>query len=113
MMEEHNLDEVYGLVEDLTEQFDALSAVREQAGGNGEIIQRVREHEELMLAVPRLEESVDVLTDYVVGEKMPDPLHPGEFLINGRGQPMRDQTTGLKAQVATMLVLLRSLSPNP
>ena len=113
MTDERSLDEVYGLVQGLTSQFDALSAVREQAGGTEEIAQRIREHEELMQAVPRLEESVDVLTDYVVGDKIPDPLHPGEFLINGRGQPMRDTSTGMKAQVATMLVLLRSLSPNP
>ena len=110
-MEEHDLDEVYGLVEDLREQFDALSAVREQAGGTEEIVQRIREHEELMLAVPRIEEAVDVLTDYVVGDKVPDPLHPGEFLINGRGQPMRNTATGLKAQVSSLIVLVRSLAP--
>ncbi len=105
------MDEVYELVEDLTGKFDDLHAAREQAGGDEEILQRIREHEELMLAVPELVQAVDVLTDYVVGDKVRDPLHPGEFLINGRGQPMRNESTGLKAQVATMLVLLRSLQP--
>ena len=61
-----------------------------------QIQQRVREHEQLMIEVPeiratqrRIETTVDVLADYVIGEKIPDPLNPGQFLINGRGEPMR------------------------
>ena len=37
----------------------------------------------------RVEITVDVLADYVVGPKIPDPLDPGEWLINGRGEPLR------------------------
>ncbi len=37
----------------------------------------------------RMEITVDVLADKMIGEKIPDPLRPGEFLINGRGEPMR------------------------
>ncbi len=65
--------------------------------------QRIREHEQLMIEVPeiratqnqmratqnRIETTVDVLADYVIGEKIPDPLNPGQFLINGRGEPLR------------------------
>ncbi len=58
--------------------------------------QRVREHEQLMIDVPairstqrRIETTVDVLADYVIGEKIPDPLNPNQFLINGRGEPLR------------------------
>ncbi len=58
--------------------------------------QRVQEHEQLMVTVPkikattdRMEITVDVLADYVIGEKIPDPLNPGQFLINGRGEPLR------------------------
>ena len=54
------------------------------------------EHEQLMVEVPimratqnRIETTVDVLADHVIGEKIPDPLNPGEFLINGRGEPLR------------------------
>lgn len=56
---------------------------------DNEIQQRIREHEELMVTVPRMEITVDALADHVIGEKIPDPLHSGEFLINGKGQPMR------------------------
>lgn len=108
MTEERDLDEIYGLVEALSGRLDAL---REQAGGDEAILQRIREHDELVLAVPELVQAVDVLTDYVVGDKVPDPLHPGEFLINGRGQPMRNHATGLKAQVTSLIVLVRSLAP--
>lgn len=108
MTEERDLDEIYGLVRDLEGRLDAL---REQAGGHEAILKRIREHDELVVSVPRLEEAVDVLTDYVVGDKIPDPLHPGEFLINGRGQPMRNHATGMKAQVASLVVLVRSLAP--
>ena len=58
--------------------------------------QRVREHEQLMVDVPeiratqlRIETTVDVLADHVVGPRIPDPLNPGEWLINGRGEPLR------------------------
>ena len=58
--------------------------------------QRVQEHEQLMIDVPeirvtqkRIETTVDVLADYVIGPRIPDPLNPGEWLINGRGEPLR------------------------
>ncbi len=58
--------------------------------------QRIREHEQMMIEVPeiratqrRIETTVDVLADYVIGPRIPDPLDPGEWLINGRGEPLR------------------------
>ena len=58
--------------------------------------QRIQEHEQLMIDVPeiritqrRIETTVDVLADYVIGPRIPDPLNPGEWLINGRGEPLR------------------------
>ncbi len=58
--------------------------------------QRIREHEQLMIEVPeiratqrRIETTVDVLADYVIGPRIPDPLNPDEWLINGRGEPLR------------------------
>ncbi len=61
-----------------------------------QIRQQVREHEQLMIDVPairstqkRIETTVDVLADYVIGPKIPDLLNPGEWLINGRGEPIR------------------------
>ncbi len=58
--------------------------------------QLIQEHEQLMIAVPairstqkRIETTVDVLADYVIGPRIPDPLNPGEWLINGRGEPLR------------------------
>ena len=61
-----------------------------------ESVQRVREHEQLMIDVPEIKESVDrmevtidVLADKMIGPKIPDPLRPGEFVINGRGEFMR------------------------
>ncbi len=49
----------------------------------------IREHEQLMVIVPVMEGTIDLLADHVIGPKIPDPLRPGEFLINGKGQPMR------------------------
>ena len=37
----------------------------------------------------RIETTVDVLADHVIGPRIPDPLSPDEWLINGRGEPMR------------------------
>ena len=37
----------------------------------------------------RIETTVDVLADHVIGPRIPDPLNPGKWLINGRGEPMR------------------------
>ncbi len=58
--------------------------------------QRVQEHKQLMIDVPairatqkRIETTVDVLADYVIGPRIPDPLNPGNWLINGRGEPLR------------------------
>ncbi len=49
----------------------------------------IQEHEQLMVIVPVMEGTIDLLADHVIGPKIPDPLRPGEFLINGKGQPMR------------------------
>ncbi len=58
--------------------------------------QRIQEHEQLMIDVPairstqrRIETTVDVLADYVIGPRIPDPLDPDRWLVNGRGEPMR------------------------
>ena len=96
----HRTEDVYELVNDrmdsLEGRFDDLSLARDNLGGANEIVQRVREHEQLMVDVPEMKETVerteitvDVLADKMIGEKIPDPLRPGEFLINGRGEPMR------------------------
>ncbi len=97
----HRTEDVYELVNDrmdsLEGRFDDLSLARDNLGGANEIVQRVREHEQLMIDVPEMKETVerteitvDVLADKMIGEKIPDPLRPGEFLINGRGEPMRN-----------------------
>ncbi len=94
--ERKRAEDVYALVQELGKKLAKVSAVMVSAGGETMIIQRIQEHEQLMVEVPemratqnRIETTVDVLADYVIGEKIPDPLNPGEFLINGRGEPMR------------------------
>ncbi len=89
-------EDVYLLVQDLGIRLDKISAVMVSVGGEDQIRQRIQEHEELMVTVPkmaatqrRIEITVDVLADYVIGRKIPDPLNPDEWLINGRGEPMR------------------------
>ncbi len=89
-------EDVYELVEDLGADLAKVTAVMVSAGGAEMIVQRVQEHEQLMIEVPimratqnRIETTVDVLADHVIGEKIPDPLNPGKFLINGRGEPLR------------------------
>jgi len=77
-------------------------------GGDAEILARVREHEQMMLILPEIEMTVGVLADAVIGKKRPDPLRPGKFLINGNGQPLRDESTGLvqlKAKLSRRQVL--------
>jgi len=96
----HRAEDVYLLVnqrmDTLEGKFDDMSIARENLGGTNEIVQRVKEHEQLMIEVPEIKESlgrveitVDVLADKMIGEKIKDPLHPGEFMINGRGEPLR------------------------
>ncbi len=94
--ERKRAEDVYALVQELSSQLGKVTAVMISAGGEAMIIQRIQEHEQLMVTVPkieatqsRVETTVDVLADYVIGEKIPDPLNPGQFLINGRGEPMR------------------------
>lgn len=89
-------EDVYLLVQKLGTDLAKVTAVMVSAGGEAMIVQRIQEHEELMIIVPqvvatqnRIETTVDVLADYVVGPKIPDPLNPGKWLINGRGEPMR------------------------
>ncbi len=89
-------EDVYLLVEDLVTELGKVTAVMISAGGEAMIIQRIQEHEQLMVEVPviratqnRIETTVDVLADYVIGPKIPDPLNPGQWLINGRGEPLR------------------------
>ncbi len=47
-------------------------------------------------------ETVDVLADSVIGNKIPDPYNPEKWKLNGKGRPERDTTTGL-AHLATKL----------
>ncbi len=89
-------EDVYVLVMELGSRLDKVTGVLNSVGGEDQLRKWVQEHEELMITVPeiqasnyRMETTVDVLADYVIGEKIPDPLHPGEFLINGRGEPLR------------------------
>ncbi len=89
-------DDVYALVKKLGSQLDKISAVVVSAGGEEMIVQRIQEHEQLMITVPRIEATqrrieitVDVLADHVAGPKIPDPLDPDRWLVNGRGEPMR------------------------
>lgn len=96
MTKERTAEDVYELVEELGGKIEEMVELREQVGGEVEIMARIQEHEQLMIEVPeiketveRVEVTVDVLADKMIGEKIPDPLRPGEFLINGRGEPMR------------------------
>ena len=88
-IERKRAEDVYALVQELGTRFDSM-------GDEDQIRQRVQEHEQMMIEVPeiratqnRIETTVDVLADYVIGAKIPDPLNPGLFLINGRGEPLR------------------------
>ncbi len=82
-------EDVYDLVKDLGERIDQMAELRERVGGDVEIMARIVEHEQLMVTVPVIEGTLDALADEVIGPKIPDPLRPGEYLINGKGQPMR------------------------
>ena len=77
-------------VAQLIEQMDDIAEIRVQVGGDEAIKQRVEEHEQLMITVPRMEQNVDALADHVIGPKVPDPLNPGQFRINGNGEFMRE-----------------------
>ena len=69
----------------------------------------------------RIEVTVDVLADHVIGPRIPNPLNPDEWLLKGRGEPMRKpkprwprwagqvliQTVGL---VTALLILLNTLA---
>ena len=69
----------------------------------------------------RIEVTVDVLADHTIGPKIPNPLNPDEWLLNGRGEPMRKpkprwprwagqvliQVVGL---VTALLILLNTLA---
>ena len=121
-------DDVYALVKKLGGRLDKISAVMVSAGGEAMIVQRIQEHEQLMITVPRIEAiqrrvetTIDVLADHVVGPKIPDPLNPDRWLINGRGEPMRKpkprwprwlgqaaiQTLGL---ITALLILINTLT---
>ncbi len=89
-------EDVYLLVVDLGARLDRVTAVMTSVGGEEQIRQRIQEHEQLMIDVPtiratqrRIETTTNVLADYVIGPRIPDPLNPDEWLINGRGEPMR------------------------
>ncbi len=77
-------------VTELIGQMKAIDEIRVQVGGDDAIKQRVQEHEQLMITVPRIATNVDALADHVIGPKVPDPLNPGQFRINGNGEFMRE-----------------------
>jgi len=94
--ERKRAEDVYELVQEIGNQLAKVTAVMVSAGGEAMIVQRIQEHEQLMVTVPqvvvtqaRIETTVDVLADYVIGPKIPNPLNPDEWLVNGRGEPMR------------------------
>ena len=89
-------EDVYELLQEFGSRLDKVTAVMVSVGGEDQIKQRVQEHEQLMIDVPeiratqrRVEVTIDVLADHVVGPKIPNPLNPDEWLVNGRGEPMR------------------------
>ena len=83
----------------LIDQMKAIDEIRVQVGGDDAIKQRVQEHEQLMIDVPDIKATVDVLADYVVGPRVPDPLHPEQFLINGNGEYLREPKGRVRAFV--------------
>ena len=128
MTDRRRSEDVYALVQELGSRLDKISAVVVSAGGETMIVQRIQEHEQLMVTVPqvvatqrRIETTVDVLADYVIGPKIPNPLNPDEWLVNGRGEPLRKpkprwprwlgqaalQTLGL---VTALVILINTLS---
>ena len=44
---------------------------------------------EVEVTQTRIEVTVDVLADHVIGPRIPNPLNPDEWLLNGRGEPLR------------------------
>jgi len=76
-------------------QIAAYYALRNDMGGDDVIMRMVEEHQAMYATLPILVDTVDVLADVVIGEKIPDPIRKGQFLINGTGIPMRDPKTGL------------------
>ncbi len=83
----------------LVEQMKSIDEIRIQVGGDEAIKQRVEEHEQLMITVPSMERNIDALADHVIGPKVPDPLNPGQFRINGNGEYMREPKGRLRAFV--------------
>ena len=83
-------EDVYALLEDHREwvvgQFNGLSELTDEIG-------EVRSKQII------IEETVDVLADSVIGNKIPDPYNPSEWKLNGKGRPERDTTTGLAYMV--------------
>ena len=89
-------EDVYLLVVELGTRLDQVTTVMTSAGGVEQIRQRIQEHEQLMIDLPairatqrRIETTTNVLADHTIGPRIPDPLNPNEWLINGRGEPMR------------------------
>ena len=85
-------------------RIDKMAELRLRAGGDEEILGRIQEHEQLMVTVPVMEQTIDALADKVIGEKIPDPLRPGEYLINGKGQPMRKPVRNWPGYVIRFMV---------
>lgn len=79
-------EDVYALLEEHREwvvgQFNGLSELTDEIG-------------EMRSKQIIIEETVDVLADSVIGDKIPDPYNPSEWKLNGKGRPERDTTTGL------------------
>ena len=54
-----------------------------------------QEHQQLMIDVPEIKDTVDVMADVVIGPKIPDPNRPNEWKMNGKGRYERDANGGL------------------
>ncbi len=88
-------EDVYELVEDLMQRVNSVASLQALAGGEGEFKQRLQEHEQLMVDVPEIKDTVDVMADVVIGPKIPDPNRPNEWKMNGKGRYERDANGGL------------------
>lgn len=84
----HRAEDVYQRVVDLEMKLDNFLLMVGRAGGENEMHQRIQEHEQLMITVPKIETTVDSLADHVIGPRVTDPL-TGQYRINGSGEYMR------------------------
>ncbi len=91
--ERKRAEDVYLLVEEHREWVEAkFDSLGESVDEITDVQMRMGRFEETQGMVV---ETVDVLADSVIGNKIPDPYNPSEWKLNGKGRPERDTTTGL------------------